>query len=78
VQLLRQELAYGRNEHEEWLRGEGRAILSEQRQELLGEEYTLDDEVDFEREVQAQLALFDMCGSVPCSSSSYAALGIGL
>jgi hypothetical protein len=63
VQVLKQELAYGRVEHEAWLRGAGRKILSDNRRELLGPGWDWSDDAAYEQEVEAQLRLFDMCAS---------------
>jgi hypothetical protein len=62
VQLLQQELAYGREEHEQWLRGPGKDELCVMYQNALGDNLARDKEA-FEKEVQAQLRTFDMCAS---------------
>lgn len=65
MQLLQQELEYGREEHEQWLRGPGKEELCEAYRNMFGRNLAADEEA-FEREVQAQLWAFDTCASPAC------------
>ena len=70
MQWLAAELAYGRTEHEAWLRSSARPLIQQERRQIFTEEaigqmpgFDLEDEASWEAEVQAQLDLFDRCGS---------------